>query len=227
MVNQNDKPKGFFLSMLALGAMCGLVEVVVGNALHQSGIHLSALLIGLGCILLGIGLAIYKNPLMIIGMGLTACLCKQLVVPVLGLSFMCEANSCLAVLLEYGSLAGMSALTMNSMRKNADARILTAGSGIFLGSVIYYFLGMRVSPCQYMLSFNVSGGFVNFIAKEGLIWSAFSAALFPLGWSIGERLTEKTTALLQQKPRYFYLVTALSSTACCLIACIISITLQG
>ena len=226
MVGQNGKPKGLFLAMLALGSMCGLVEVVAGNALHQTGIHFSGLLVGLGCVLIGIGLAIYRKPWMILGMGLVACMCKQLVVPVLGMAFACKANSCLAVLLEYGSLAGISALTLNSMRKNTGARILTAGSGIFLGSVIYYFAGMRVSPCPYMLSFNAAGGFINFVTKEGLVWAAFSAALFPLGWSIAEQVSKKTAVMFEQKPRLFYLGTALT-TAVCLIACIISIALQG
>jgi hypothetical protein len=226
MSNKTENKKGFIVATLALGSVCGLVEVIVGGVLHQFGIHLSGLLIGLDCILIGIGLAIYNNPLMIIGMGLITCICKQLVVPVLGISFMCKANSCLAVMLEYGSLTGIAAFTLNSMKKNTGSRILTGGAGVFLGAIIFYFAGMRVSPCQYMLSFNVPGGFTAFIVKEGLIWALFAAALFPLGWSVGERLNEKTFILIKENPHLFYLKSALT-TVICFIASAIFISRQG
>lgn len=226
MSNKNENKKGFILTIFALGSICGLVEVIIGGVLHQLGIHLSGLLIGLDCLLIGLGLAIYNNPLMIIGMGLITCICKQLVVPVLGISFMCEANSCLAVMLEYGSLASIATFTLNSMKKSTYSRILAGGAGVFFGSIIYYFAGMRVNPCPYMLSFNVPGGFAAFLAKEGLIWASFAAALFPLGWSVGERLSVKKFILIKKNPHLFYLKSALT-TVICFIACIISISLQG
>lgn len=223
---ETENKVGFIAATLALGSTCGLIEVVVKGVLHHFGIHLTGLLIGLDCILIGIGIAIYNNPLMIIGMGLITCICKQLVVPVLGTSFMCKANSCLAVMLEYGSLASVAAFTINSMKKNTYSRILTAGSGVFLSSIIFYFIGMRVSPCQYMLSFNVPGRFTAFIFKEGLIWALFASALFPIGWSVGERLNEKTFVLIKENPHLFYLKSALT-TVFCFIACIISISIKG
>jgi hypothetical protein len=226
MSNKTENKKGFIVAMLVLGSMCGFVEVVIKGVLHQWGLHLSGLLIGLDCFLIGIGLAIYNNPLMIIGLGLITCICKQLVVPVLGISFMCEANSCLAVMLEYGSLSGIAAFTLNSMKKNTGSRVLTGGAGVFLGSSIYYFAGMRVNPCPYMLSFNVAGGFTAFIAREGLIWALFAAALFPLGWSAGERLSEKTFILIKENIHLFYLKSALT-TIICLTASVIFISMQG
>lgn len=226
MVGQNRKVKGLLPAMLTLGALCGLVEVVGGNILHQSGIHLSGLLIGLDCILIGIAMALYEKPLMVIGMGLVTCAFKQLVIPVLGLSFACKANSCLAVMLEYGGLTALAAITLNGMRKNSLIRALTAGIGVFAGSIVYYFAGMRVKPCPYMLSFNVPGGLVNFIAREGLVWAAFSAVLFPLGWMVGEKSREKAVVLIEQKPQLFRLA-AMLTTVVCLVASVVSIMSQN
>jgi hypothetical protein len=224
--NGTVNKKEFILSMLVLGSVCGLVEVFIGGILHQLGLHLSGLLIGLDCILLGIGLALYRKPWMIIGMGLIACTYKQLVVPIRGISFMCEANSCLAVLLEYGSLAGISAFTLDSMGKNTTSRILTGGTGVFLGAIIYYFAGMRVNPCPYMLSFNVPGGFAAFVTKEGLMWASFAALLFPLGWSVGEKFSDKLSTLIKENVHLYYLKSALTIVIC-LIASGIFISMQS
>ena len=213
----------FVLTMLALGSVCGLVEVIVKGVLHHLGLHLSGLLIGLDCILIGIGMAMFRNPLMIIGMGVVTCICKQLVVPLHGVSFMCGANGCLAVMLGYGSLAVIAAFTLWRMVNNITSRMLTGGSGVFLGSIIFYFVGMHVNPCPYLLTFDVPGGFASFVAKEGVVWAAFSAALFPLGWSFGERLAEKP--LVRETPSYY--MKAGVTTVICLAASGLFISLQG
>jgi len=226
MSNKTMNEKGFILAMFVLGSICGLVEVIGKGILHQLDLHLSGLLIGLDSILIGIGLAMYKNPLMIIGMGFIACIYKQLVVPIHGISFMCEANACLAVMLEYGSLAGISAFTLNGMGKNKSSRIFTGGAGVLLGAIIYYFAGMRVNPCPYMLTFNSPGGFTAFIAKEGLIWASFTAILFTLGWSVGERFSDKPSILMKENAHLYYLKSALVIVIC-LIASGMFISVQG
>jgi hypothetical protein len=226
MGDRTGDKKGFMFTMLVLGSVCGLIEVIVKGVLHQSGLHLSGLLAGLGCFLIGIGLAVYRSPSMIIGIGAIACLYKQLVVPIHGISFMCGANACLAVMLEYGSLAGLSAFTLKTMGRNAASRILTGGAGVFIGSMIYYFAGMRLNPCPYMLTFNVPGGFTAFIAREGLTCASFGAVLFPLGWSVGERFGEKLSVLIKGKTRPYYLKSAFSIVVC-LAAAGIFVSMKG
>jgi len=230
--NQNSKDVKFsktalVLAVIALGSVIGVIEVLGKEFLHQVNFpYRSGVLVGFGFGIAGIGFAIFKKPLIIIGLALVAVICKQLVVPILGLSFMCKANACVAVMLEYGSLAAIAAITMNRMQKNANMRTLTAGASVFLGAITYYLIGMHIKPCSYMLSFNVPGGFVKFLIVEGLIWAAFAAILFPLGWTVGERLSEKTFVLFEQNPRLFYLKSALTAVVC-FIACIISISIQG
>jgi hypothetical protein len=218
--------KDFILAILVLGSICGFVEVVVGGVLHRFGFHLSGFLIGLDCILIGGALAIYRNPLMIIGMVFVSCIYKQLAVPLRGTSFMCEANSCLAVLLEYGSLAAISAFTLKGMGKNMISRIVTGSAGVFVGSIIYYFAGMRVNPCPYMLTFNAPGGFMAFLAKEGLIWAVFAGVLLPLGWSLGEKFNHRTFVSAEENILFYYLKSALT-VIICLAASGIFISVQG
>jgi len=197
--------KKFFVMALVLGSVCGLMEVVFGGLLHHGFFQQfrSAILTGVGLGIIGFALAILGKPVIAVLIGIVAVLSKQMVVPVLGVSVMCKMNSCLAVMLEYGGFFAVAAITMNKMKKNAVLRPLTAGAGVLAGSIAYYFIGMRVAPCAYMLSFNRAGGFVSFMAAEGLIWAAFSAVLFPLGWLAGEKYREGVFAL-SQRPRLFY-----------------------
>jgi len=194
--------KKLLLAVLVLGSVCGLLEIAGGGLLRHSPFR-SAILTGLGLGIIGFALAIFKKPIMALGMVLVVVLCKQLVVPVLGVSVMCKMNSCLAVMFEYGGFFALAAITMNKMKKSSGMRSLTAGAGVLAGSVAYYFIGMRAAPCAYMLSFNRAGGFISFMAAEGLIWAAFSAVLFPLGWLAGEKYKERVF-VLAQKPRLFY-----------------------
>jgi hypothetical protein len=218
----DDAKKNILLATIVLGSICGLIEVATKNILNYNGIHLSGLIIGLDFIVIGIALAILRSPLMIIGMGLIACLCKQLVVPLLGLSFMCKANSCLAIMLEFATFASLAAFTLNKMKTSATARALTAGAGIFVSSILFYTIGMCVVPCPYLLSFNIPGGFISFILKEGVVWSIFAAMLFPMGWKIGESLSAKVFELSLQRPRLYYAGATLV-TIFCLLGCALAI----
>ncbi|MFH1353572.1 MAG: hypothetical protein ABIH68_08380 [bacterium] len=197
--------KKFFVMVLVLGSVCGLMEVVLGGLLHHGFFHQfrSAILTGLGLGIIGFGLAILRKPGIAVLIGLVTVLSKQLVVPILGVSVMCKMNSCLAVMLEFGGFFALAAITMNKMKKSPGMRSLTAGAGVLSGSIAYYFIGMRVAPCAYMLSFNRAGGFISFMAAQGLLWAAFSAVLFPLGWLAGEKYREGVFAL-SQSPRLFY-----------------------
>jgi len=197
--------KKFFVMALVLGSICGLMEVAGGGLLRLSFLSQfrSAILTGLGLGIIGFALAILRKPVIAVLIGFVAVLVKQLAVPVLGVSVMCKMNSCLAVMLEYGGFFAVAAFTMNSMRKNAFMRPLTAGAGVLSGSIAYYFIGMRAAPCAYMLSFNRAGGFVSFMVAEGLMWAAFSAVLFPLGWLAGEKYREGVF-VLSQRPRFCY-----------------------
>jgi hypothetical protein len=209
--------------VIALGSLCGLIEVVLGGLLAQAKFpYKSGLLAGLGFGIIAFAYAIYKKPLMAFWIGIVAVLCKQLVVPVLGLSVMCKMNSCLAVVLEYTALAGVAAITMKRMKTKGGYRLLTGGSGALIGSVAFLFIGMHVAPCEYLLGFNQAGGFVSFLYKESLSWVVFSSVLFPIGWVIGEKQANRLALLYQNKPRLAYAgVSAIA--AICWAICAIAI----
>lgn len=205
----------WLLAIIALGSICGLLEVVGGGFLKQIEFPFrSGLLVGLGFGIIAFGLAIFKKPVIALYLGLIAVISKQLAVAALHLPLMCMANSNLAVLLEYGVLAGVAAVTMGGLNKSVRTRILAGGSAAALGSIAFYFIGMHVAPCNYLLSFNSVGGFISYLFKESLMWALAAAVFFPLGWLTGEKVTGKTLAFVGNRPNYYYIGTILTAAIC-------------
>jgi len=154
---------------------------------------------------------------MLVGVALMAILCKQLVVPILHVSVMCKANSCLAVILEGLALAGVVSLVGRKLGRSHLAQIASGVSAALMAAAAFYFIGMRVSPCRYLLSFNRPGGFVAFLTVEGLVWAAFSGILFPVGYWMGVRLRDTVLSLGTRKPLLYY-TTSMALVVCCWVA---------
>jgi hypothetical protein len=210
------------VAILVLGSIWGLSEVVLGGALRAAGFpYAGALLTGIGIGVMGIGAGAYRKPAMLVGIPFVAVLCKQMVVPILGVSALCKANSCLAVLLEGLALAGVVALAGRRLERGDLGRIASGFSAGLLSAGAFYFAGMQVAPCPYLLSFNHPGGFAAFLAAEGLLWAAFAGVLFPVGHWVGARVGNRVPALAR-RPVLYYAGSALV-VACCWVASALAI----
>jgi len=214
-VNQNKLSSVPVLVRLAIGiivfgSIWGLSEVALGGGLQAANFpYRAGLLTGIGIAIMGTALAIYKKPAMLIGIGLVTVLVKLLAVPILHISVMCKANSCIAVFTEAVALSLVAFLLMSKMGESVHARIGAGASAAILASVGFYFVGMQVAPCQYLLSFTPGG----FIVTEGLIWAAFSAILLPLGYLAGEKLAAINSQVLTRRPIYY--ITSASTVLFC------------
>lgn len=207
--------KGQIILLLALGSLCGLIEVVLNGALRAGNFPWrAAALTGLGMGILAFIFAIYRKPVMALGVALVAVLVKQLAIPVLNQTFVCDANSCLAIGLEYSALAAVSIFTMKKMQTQTSLRFLTGGTGAFIGSIAFYLIGMHVAPCNYLLSFNSATGFVSYLYRESLSWTLFSAVLFPIGWFIGVKSETALTGLFESKPQFIYVGASALTITC-------------
>jgi hypothetical protein len=112
---------------------------------------------------------------------------------------MCKANSCIAVFTEAVALSLVAFLLLSDIGKNIYARMGSGALAAIAASVGFYFIGMQVAPCQYLLSFTPG----RFIVTEGLIWAAFSAIFLPLGYLVGEKLSAITSPVLTRRPIYY------------------------
>lgn len=201
-----------FLMILILGSLWGLFEVVLGGAMRQAKVpYASAALVGLGLGTMGIGLALVRRPASLLGIPVVAVLCKQLVVPILHVSVLCKANSCLAVLLEGAALVGAVAL-LGRGRGDLQRMAVGAAAG-FAGAGLFWAVGRHVAPCAYLLSFNSPAGLLRFLVVEGLLWAAFSAILFPLGYRAGELVGSYLPAA-RTRPALFYGIAAVVIAGC-------------
>ena len=193
------------VALLVLGSLWGLSEVVLNGAIRAAGLPFRAgILAGVGMFLMGIALGIFKKPLLLIGVGVIAVFCKQLVVPVVGASVLCKANACIALLFQSSALLGVATLMGQRIQSGRIPRVVTGFSAALVASPVFYFVGMRVAPCNYLLSFNRPDGLMAFMVAEGLVWAAFSAVLFPVGWRLGSRLECAIPQVRSLKPALYY-----------------------
>jgi hypothetical protein len=194
-----------WLPILVLGSLWGFTEVVLGGALNAARVPFrAAILTGLGMGLLAIALASLRRPGVLLPITLIAILCKQLVVPILGVSLSCKANSCLAVGLEGLVLAGTATLIGRRLRSSTTLRVATGASAAAISAATFYWLGLRLAPCPYLLSFARSNGLSAFMRAEALPWASASAILFPAGYWIGGRLTDAASAWRARRPAFYY-----------------------
>lgn len=202
------------LGIAVFGSLWGLSEVVLGGAIRAAGLpYRAGILTGVGMGIMGIAVGAFRKPAMLTGAAFVAVLCKQLVVPILHVSVMCKANSCLAVMLEGLALAAVVSLAGRKLERSHSAPIAGGASAALLAAAAFYFIGMRVAPCRYLLSFNRPGGFLAFLAVEGLVWAIFTAMLFPAGYWVGVRFRDSGLALRTGKPFLYY--TALTALLVC------------
>ncbi len=208
---------------LVLGSLWGLCESVFGNVSRAAGIPFrGGMLTGIGMMLMGFGFGIMRRPLPAMFVALVAAATMQLSVPVLHCSFLCKANSGLAVMLHGGMLAGCLSLYGRRRARTSSGYALAGFSAAMLSSLVFYFAGMRLAPCAYLLSYNVDGGLVRFLFREGAVWGAFSALLLPAGVMAGSRAAAALYSWKIHRPGVMY-GASLASIAVCLLLIIVSI----
>ena len=107
------------------------------------------------------------------------------------------------------------------MERGDLGRVTTGFSAGLLSGGAFYFAGMQVAPCQYLVSFDRPGGFVAFMAAEGLLWAAFAGVLFPVGYWVGVRIG-RNVPVLSRRPVLYYAGSALI-VLCCWLASALAI----
>jgi len=217
-VTENTSFTDMAIMVLVLGTIWGFSEVFLSDTIKIWGIPFRAgILTGIGIGIMGIALGYGKKVLPLIGIALVTMAAKQLVVPVLQCSVLCKANSCAAVFLQGVALCGVAAIAGRKLNNTRSARFITPISAALASAGAFYFIGMKLAPCPYLLSFNHAGGFLSFMTAEGLAWAAFSGILFPAGYKLGSVLKNTIPEIKTAKPAAYYL-TAATALICCYTA---------
>jgi hypothetical protein len=188
---------------LVLGSLWGLSEVVLNDAAVAWGLPIRAgLLAGVGMLLMGGAVGFtgaVLSPLLMAG---TAVVMKQMAVPILHVSILCKANSCIAVALQ-ASFVGLL-LRSVGLGRVGRLRASAIGASAGLGSaLVFWNVGLRVAPCTYLLSFQRPGGLAAFLGTEGLVWAVGGALLLPAGLALGRRLRLPLGGLELERPALY------------------------
>jgi len=207
--NSKLKFKNVLIFIIVLSSIWGLSEVVLNEWMRSARLPFRAgILAGIGMLTMGILIRVTKRSYTLLVIPILVVLLKQMAVPILGVSVLCKANSCIAVGLQAFALAGVVGITWRKLNNGLMALMATgAGSGL-LSAALFYFVGLRVAPCPHLLSLNHPGGFATFILTEGFAWAAFSAALFPLGYWLGEKVSNPISNFANRRPGYYYAAVA-------------------
>lgn len=215
------------ITILVLGSLWGFLEVVLNDAIRSAGLpYRAGILTGVGMLIMGIAVGFVRRPSVLLGIPVVAILLKQLVVPILGVSVLCKANSCLAVALHALVLGGVVRFAWRSVADSGLARVGTGAASALGSAVPFYFIGLRLAPCSYLLSFNRPGGLASFMGTEGLVWAVFSGILFPAGYLLGATARDPLSSLEAERPRTYYAL-ASGLAAFCWIAAALAIAATG
>lgn len=213
-------PAGILLGVLVFGSLWGMAEAAIGGGLHAAAFpYRAGLLTGIGMGIMAVALVIHKKPAMLLGIGAVAVLVKLLAVPILGISFMCKANSCIAVLLEASAFTIVALILTRQINKNIYTGMGVGALAATLGAIGFFFIGMQVAPCNYLLGFK--GNLGGFLISEGLVWAAFSAILVPLGYLVGAKLGTKTLPWLSRRMPLYWATSAGIIVSCWAISAVV------
>lgn len=207
--NETFSWKFYLLVIMALGALMGLAEALLGSLARDIGLPRSPVAAGAGFAIMAAGLAIFKQARIIPGIVLTAVFAKWLAAPLLGLPVFCQANSHLAVLLNGAFLFAGVSLARKKIAGNVGMQGAVAGLAAFAGGAAFFALGRFVAPCAHLLSFRYAGGAAGYMLTRVAPAALLGAALFPLGYALGRKLEKRLMPLwLARKPLFAPLAVA-------------------
>jgi len=177
------------LGIIFFSALIALSEAVFGHILSLVKFpYKGGLLTGISFgIIGGIFLSVFRKPVLLMAVGIMAGLIRILIIPILKVSYTCLINGSVGIAISGISVGFIAFLVMKYKSKNDLFSFIYIGAGgAFLSSIIFWIIGMRVSPGKYLLTF--SNDFGRWIMAESIIWTVFTAILLPIGFLAGEKL---------------------------------------
>jgi hypothetical protein len=212
--NESLSWKFYFLNIIALGALLGLAEAVLGGYIRHVGLPRSPFVAGADFALMALGLAVFKQARVIPGITLMGIFSKWLAVPLLGLPVFCQVNDHFAILLNGAFLfAGVSLFKARITGSRRRQGVIAAASAFAAGTA-FFALGRFVSPCSHLLSFRQAGGMAAYMLTRVFPAALAAAAFFTLGYALGRRLEKRLLPLWLARRPLLVSLTGAFSAAC-------------
>ncbi len=222
-INKNSEPVrysvyNFICIALLLGSVWGFFEVFFKDVLSMGGKPFaSAIMTGIGVALMAVGYGLFKKARMFFSIAVFTIFARMIIVPVLGCSPMCRANAVVALALLGASTALAFGISSRFSKNTMKTGGLTAGAGVMVSGVSFYYAGMACAPCQYLQNFTAIGGLATFMSVEVISWAVFSAVLFYPGYLAGVKARKAVNAWSESRPVPYYAALTFSSVMMMLV----------
>ncbi|MFC2048312.1 hypothetical protein ACFLSK_02640 [Chloroflexota bacterium] len=203
------------IGILVFGSIWGFLEATLGGFLHMIIFpNKGAIMSSIGVAIMGLALAIYKKPSMMLGIGIVAASFKLLDVwlfalPVASIHII---NPAMAIIFESLAFSLVAVFVMNRIAKNA---LVGIGVGVLVGLIsatawVYFAIYVMNAPAYARVVFTAG----EFIANQGAVQAAFFGILLPAGYLGGMKLEAKTFPLLTRKKALYYTTTMATIAIC-------------
>jgi hypothetical protein len=220
-VSESGGILGVVIGILVFGSIWGLVEAVLGGALHLVHFPYKGAIPGaIGMAIMATFVVIYRRPRLVFWTGVIAALFKPLSAliygqPIFGPSVVNPAS---AILLEALAFTLVVSLLFKGFESSIKARIGAGISAGYLSIILYAILASAVGMGKWA-SLGLTER-VTAALTDGTALAIAGTALLLLGYLIGMQLRPKFWQLSSAKPSLFYASTTATIVCCWVIAAV-------
>ena len=192
------------IGILVFGSIWGLLEATLGGFLHLIIFpNKGAIMSGIGVAIMASALAVYRKPVMLLGIGIVAASFKLLnvwllFVPIGAIHII---NPAMAIIFESLTFSIVAVFLMDRISRNA---LVGVGAGVLVGLIsatvwVYFAIYVMNAPLYARVVFTAG----EFIANQGVVQAAFWGMLLPLGYLTGTKLGLLTSPALTRRALYY------------------------
>ena len=220
--------KSILIGILVFGSIWGLLDAILVGALF---LHIAPFLRShlicicpltvaiFGVFIMALALAIYKKPMMLIGIGAVAALFKLLNFAILPLPivngqvvYQPVVNPALAAFMASLVFALIATLLLNRLESNVPLRVGVGALAGFLGMVAFVYAAFYLTH-THPLIVNTPWQFIA-APLHGPATAALGAIFLPLGYLAGMKLRGRAISLPAKRPGLYYIGAGVTVAFC-------------
>jgi len=220
------------VGILIFGSIWGLLQATIGgvfgslDSLFKSNLHVCPCpLVGaiLGIPIMAAALAIYKRPAMLIGIGLAAIPFSFLVIPIQNIPAFTTPSTTYPIInpviaMIFSSVIFSIVATLSMKRFEMTTSVLIGAGALsgFLSSAAFIYTVVALGAP--ILKVSGLSGQLAYIATNGILWTAISAATSPAGYVMAPKLQLKISPLLSRNTLFYRLAPVIVVSACWIVS---------
>ncbi|HEY32783.1 MAG TPA: hypothetical protein G4O10_06720 [Dehalococcoidia bacterium] len=203
-------PVRIIIGILVFGSIWGLLEATLGGLLNLVIFpNKGAIMGGIGMVVMGAALAVYRKPAMLPGIGIVAASFKWLNAWLLFVppSAVQIINPAISIVFEALAFSLVVAFLMDRIEKNVYVGVWAAALAGLMSAIAYVYFAVYMTNSPIFARLGIES-IEEYIIGSGLVQAVFFGVLAPLGYVVGKRLTALTSPVLTRRPVYYAVSTS-------------------